>query len=85
MATNVWCTVEYEDESVQIVPHCWIRAEKCYWPSDNTYKTTKKYLNAVKNCISPSVDWPLYDAKMLGTYGIIWLYLFYDVPIKHIL
>lgn len=39
MATNIWYTIEYEDESVQTVPHCWIRAKKCYWPSDNTFKT----------------------------------------------
>lgn len=81
MVTDLWCTVEYEDDSVQIVPRCWIVAEKCYWPSNNTFKTNKKYLKAVKNCISPSEDWPLYDAKILGTYGTI---IYFILPLLSI-
>ncbi|KAK4882105.1 hypothetical protein RN001_005424 [Aquatica leii] len=60
-----WCVVEFDD-GVQLVPKHWIKGKKCYWPS---FKSNLRYQKAVQKYEDPDDAWPLYNMRILGTYG----------------
>lgn len=79
-----WSIIEYDDDTIQIVPKCWLSIDSdenqlCYWPSQNYFISDKHYISAVKKSIIPKSNWSKYGATILGTYGnpIFYIIIFY--------
>lgn len=69
---NMWNIVEFDDNTVQIVPNCWVSSDQktCYWPPNGLFKSDKNFLKEVKKCVSPSINWSIYNVSLvLGKYG----------------
>jgi len=74
--THQWSVVEYDDETIQIVPKCWVTIDDdgnmaCYWPPFNFFSSNKRYISAVKKSMEAKPEWIKYGATILGTYGIV--------------
>jgi len=68
----MWDIVEFDDNTVQIVPDCWVSSDQktCYWPPNGLFKSNKDYIKDVKKCVSPSITWSIYNVLIvLGKYG----------------
>lgn len=68
----MWNIVEFDDNTVQIVPDCWVSSDQktCYWPPSGLFITNKNYLKEVKKCVLPSINWSVYNVHLiLGKYG----------------
>ncbi len=59
----------FTDESVAVVPATWIFQEddkvKCYYPAYHTSKMKK----TVKKCTEFQSDWPVYEGRVIHSYG----------------
>ncbi|XP_060861763.1 uncharacterized protein LOC132938763 [Metopolophium dirhodum] len=67
----MWNIVEFDDSTVQIVPDCWVSSDQktCYWPPNGLFKSNTNYLKDVKKCVSPSINWSIYNVLLvLGKY-----------------
>jgi len=74
--TQMYAIVEFETKEIEMVPFRWINTAcgrtsvkigstvNCYWPP---LKSLQKISNAIKNCVKPSTDWPVYISRVLGT------------------
>jgi len=74
--THQWSVVEYDDETIQIVPKCWVTIDDdgnmaCYWPPFNFFSSNKRYISAVKKSMEAKPEWIRYGATILETYGIV--------------
>jgi len=68
----MWDFVEFDDNTVQIVPDCWVSSDQktCYWPPNGLFKSNKDYIKDVKKCVSPAITWSIYNVLIvLGKYG----------------
>ncbi|KAL5245924.1 hypothetical protein ACI65C_013332 [Semiaphis heraclei] len=71
--THQCSVVEYDDETIQIVPKCWVTIGDdgnmaCYWPPYNFFSSNKRYISAVKKNMEAKPEWIKYGATILGTY-----------------
>ena len=74
-STQMYAIVEFETKEIEMVPLRWITTGcgitavkigltvNCYWPP---LKSLQKISNAIKNCVEPSTDWPVYSSRVLG-------------------
>lgn len=70
MSEKLWCVVEFDDDSIHIVPKNWfLNKSKCYWPTQGTFNTISSYLKAVKKMINPDENWPVFEAQILTSSG----------------
>ncbi|XP_067203982.1 uncharacterized protein [Linepithema humile] len=66
-----WIVVKFDgEETVEAVPKTWYieKNSQCYWPPEGTVKHV--IIDFIKKKHQPAANWMLYEASVLGIYGM---------------